>query len=60
MQIFRNLFDTSANHFPYMNLILQTLPELHVTSRIPSETPNQYSFINYLTANPSYIGALSV
>ena len=59
---FPNLFDAFGNHFPYMNFILWTLPELLVMSRISSETPNQYSFIpsNYLIANPSYIGALSV
>ena len=43
--IFRNFSDTSGNHFPYMNLILRTLPDLLVMSRIPSETPNHHSFI---------------
>ena len=42
---FPNLSDASVNHFPYMNLILRTLPGLLVVSRILSETPNQYSFI---------------
>ena len=37
------LFRNPKNTFPYMNLYLQTIPELLVTSWIPSETPNNSS-----------------
>jgi hypothetical protein len=51
-ELFRNL----NNHFPYMNLILRTTPELLVMSWIPSETPNtsvsnSYSNSTYATSN---------
>src|SRR3954463_9329197 len=36
----RNHSRTSELDFPYMNLILRTIPDLLVISRIPSETPN--------------------
>ena len=42
---FSDFSNTSGNNFPYMNLILRTLPDLLLTSRISSKTPNQYSFI---------------
>src|SRR3954469_18755138 len=37
---YRNHFRTPKRNFPYMNLILRTIPDLLVISRIPSETPN--------------------
>src|SRR3954466_7405970 len=36
----RNHYPTQKHDFPYMNLILRTIPDLLVISRIPSETPN--------------------
>src|SRR3954465_8523105 len=33
-------FPTPESDFPYMNLILRTIPDLLMISRIPSETPN--------------------
>src|SRR3954463_7978538 len=36
----RNHSRTLESYFPYMNLILRTIPDLLVISRIPSETPN--------------------
>ena len=38
---FPNFFETLKINFPYMNLILRTIPNLLVMSWIPSETPNK-------------------
>ena len=51
-ELFRNL----EFNFPYMNLILRTIPDLLVMYRIPSETPNNlrspsYSISTYTTSN---------
>ena len=54
---FRNFSDTFRNHFPYMNLILRTPPELLVTSGIPSETLNHHSFISSFNSSQNLISS---
>ena len=56
-EIFRNFFDTSGNHFPYMNLILRTSPELLVRSMISSGTPNHHSFISSFILSQNLISS---
>ena len=53
---FPNFFRNLEINFPYMNLILRTIPDLLVMSWIPSETPNNlrspsYSISTYTTSN---------
>ena len=43
----RNHSPTPKQDFPYMNLILRTIPDLLLISRIPSETPNNIRSLNH-------------
>ena len=42
-------FSNPKQDFPYMNLILWTIPDLLVISRIPSETPNNIRSLSHNT-----------
>ena len=49
-----NFFRNPNNNFPYINLYLRTIPELLVTSRISSGTPNNFRVTAYsYLYNPS-------
>ena len=41
------IFPRPYDNFPYINVYLQTIPELLVTSEISSETPNNFWFAAY-------------
>ena len=45
----RNHSRTPKRDFPYMNLILRTIPDHLVISRIPSETPNNIRSLSHNT-----------